>query len=202
MSDDLRDRVEAVALELFSTRGYDEVTTVEIAEAAGISPRTFFRHFPTKLDALLGDVDARTEEFALELYRQPPQLGLVDALIATIAATTPAPQLAERDLQRGLVMRDTPSLAGAWRQYEEHLEQRFAEWVAQRTRRPTDDFDVRLISGLFVAARRVVAMTWLAAGADTDIVALARRALSVLDLGPIDGPIDGATPDAQASSSP
>lgn len=179
---DQREHVEAVALGLFEARGYDDVTTIEIAEAAGISPRTFFRYFPTKLDALFGDVDARTDEFAIALHRQPLDLGLVDALVAAIATTTPPPDLAARDLRRGRIMLATPSLAGALRQYDEHLEQRFTDWIAQRTRRPTEDFDVRVVAGMFVAARRAVVGAWLHAGGDADIAALARRALTLVDL--------------------
>lgn len=198
MGGDQRDRVEAIALGLFVERGYDEVTTVEIAEAAGISPRTFFRYFPTKLDALLGDVDARTDEFAIALHRQPQGLGLIDALIATIASTTPPPELAARDLQRGLVLRDTPSLAGSWRQYEERLEHRFADWIAQRTRRSVDDFDVRVVAALLVGARRAVILEWLETSSEADVVELARRALGHLDLHVIDTAASGEPPGESA----
>ena len=42
-----------MAIELFTARGFVEVTVDEIAEAAGISPRTFFRYFPTKAHVVL-----------------------------------------------------------------------------------------------------------------------------------------------------
>jgi AcrR family transcriptional regulator len=45
-----RTEVAGVALRLFEKRGFDAVTMHEIAEAAGVSPRTLFRHFPTKSD--------------------------------------------------------------------------------------------------------------------------------------------------------
>lgn len=50
-----KDRLETVALELFSKKGYENTTASEIAEQAGVTERTFFRYFPEKKEILFGD---------------------------------------------------------------------------------------------------------------------------------------------------
>jgi AcrR family transcriptional regulator len=64
------------ALRLFNEKGYDETTVEEIAAAAGVSPRTFFLHFPTKAAAAFPDHAERVAAFRQLLgkgdeYRDP-----------------------------------------------------------------------------------------------------------------------------------
>ena len=57
-ADRTRNALLEAALNLFSANGYDETTTDQIAESAGVSPRTFFRYFPTKESVLFfGEYD-------------------------------------------------------------------------------------------------------------------------------------------------
>jgi len=49
----VRSDIDAAALRLFVEHGYERVTTEEIAAAAGVSPSTYFRHVPSKVDLLL-----------------------------------------------------------------------------------------------------------------------------------------------------
>ncbi|GFJ86453.1 TetR family transcriptional regulator [Phytohabitans rumicis] len=53
----VREDLTAAAIALFLKRGYDETTVDEIAEAAGVARRTFFRYFRTKEDAVFPDHD-------------------------------------------------------------------------------------------------------------------------------------------------
>lgn len=55
-----RNQLVAAAVALIRTQGYDQTTAAQIAEAAELSPRTFFLHFATKEDVLLANAERRT----------------------------------------------------------------------------------------------------------------------------------------------
>lgn len=63
--------LEATALRLFEERGFDQVTVEEIAAAAGISPRTFYRHVPTKEDIFQLTIDRRSDALRAALASRP-----------------------------------------------------------------------------------------------------------------------------------
>lgn len=58
-SPDARGRLAQSAMELFAKRGYDQTTVAEIAEGAGLTERTFFRHFADKKEVLFGANELR-----------------------------------------------------------------------------------------------------------------------------------------------
>ncbi len=82
--------LEAVALQLFHERGFNNVTVDEIAATAQISPRTFYRYCPTKEDLLLLRIERRSAALAAALAArpaaEPPLSSIRHAFEAVIAA--------------------------------------------------------------------------------------------------------------------
>jgi AcrR family transcriptional regulator len=70
-SEMMASELEAVALRLFEARGFAEVTVEEIASAAHISVRTFYRYFATKEDVLQLQIDRRSEALRAALSARP-----------------------------------------------------------------------------------------------------------------------------------
>lgn len=175
-----RQRLIEVGLELFAERGYDEVTTEEIAAAAGVTQRTLFRHFSSKLDLLFADADAATDEFTEMLYCQPPG-PVTGALLAAIAEQERTMPMDESAALVARIVNATPSLEQARRGYESRFEQTLAEWIAQRHGVDADNFDVRLLAAMLVAARRVCVDHWQQSPGRGSVVPLAERALAPID---------------------
>ena len=76
---DVRRRMREAALELFHEKGYDRTTAAEIAARAGVTERTFFRHFPDKREVLFNEAElgARLETAIAEAPRELSPLGVV-----------------------------------------------------------------------------------------------------------------------------
>lgn len=68
------------AVRLFSERGFDSTTTEEIAEAADVSQRTFFRHFPSKEAVLYADQDDLVVRVRQALDDRPTGEPILDAV--------------------------------------------------------------------------------------------------------------------------
>lgn len=74
------------ALKGFARKGFANVTVSELAREAGVTERTFFRHFPTKEAVLFGDYETQLEWLAEALAQRPPSESLFDAVLASVAA--------------------------------------------------------------------------------------------------------------------
>jgi AcrR family transcriptional regulator len=135
------------ALRLFREQGYAGTTVEQIAEAAEVSPATFYRYFPTKEDVVLQD---DLDVLAFESFdQQPAELSPVAAIRAAMADAQP--RFTDEERQR---FRDTTALtlavpeirARALDEFARTLDV-FAAALAKRTGRERDDPEVRTLAG-------------------------------------------------------
>ena len=68
---DARGRLQEAALTLYGERGFDDTTVAEIAERAGLTKRTFFRHFADKREVLFSGATALQELFVTAVAGSP-----------------------------------------------------------------------------------------------------------------------------------
>ena len=154
--EDARARVERAALELFTRRGFDAVTADEVADAAGISRRTFFRHHATKADAVWGDFArhvARLEELLRDADPARPVLATVCSAYVDVNDYGPADLPVLRQRMR-LILTEPALQAHSQLRYAE-IDRVVAEYVARRT----GDAPADLLPRLVGAATRAAAMT-------------------------------------------
>ena len=81
-----KEALRRVALERFKRDGFANVTVTELAAEAGVTERTFFRHFPTKEAVLFEDYETQLEWLAEALARRPASENLFDAVLASVVS--------------------------------------------------------------------------------------------------------------------
>jgi len=79
-----RGRLEQAALELFVERGFEQVTVTEIARRAGLTQRTFFRHFADKREVLFWGQGALQELLVSAVASAPHSAAPIDAVAAAL----------------------------------------------------------------------------------------------------------------------
>lgn len=75
-----RERFEAAALDLFVTQGYEQTTVAEIAAKAGLTERTFYRHFTDKQEVLFGGGDNLRSMLTAEIAAAPAAMHALQAV--------------------------------------------------------------------------------------------------------------------------
>jgi AcrR family transcriptional regulator len=81
-----RGRLEQAAMELYSERGFEQTTVAEIARRAGLTERTFFRHFADKREVLFWGAGALQELFVSTVASAPDSAAPLDAMAAALDA--------------------------------------------------------------------------------------------------------------------
>jgi AcrR family transcriptional regulator len=128
-----RERLQAAALEAFAERGFDAVTVAEIAAAAGLTERTFFRYFTDKREVLFHGQDVLVEALVEGVAAAPADAPVIDVLRAALRHAAEAFFPEERRAHsrvRGAIVAAEPGL----RERESLKMRRLAAAVAQALR--------------------------------------------------------------------
>ncbi|TCK25712.1 TetR family transcriptional regulator [Pseudonocardia endophytica] len=170
--DATRGALARATVHLFLTRGVAATTADDIAAAAGVSRRTFFRYFASKEDAFTEPLLHQADEFAPLLRDRPRHEPLVAGLRAVVEriATTYASMDQVLPLYRAV--REDPGLVPSIALFNARLREVIAAWAADRLGSEPGDLEPQLFAETAVAVRETVLRLWANAPAGTDVGAL------------------------------
>jgi AcrR family transcriptional regulator len=102
---DSRGRLRDAALALYGERGFENTTVAEIAKRAGLTERTFFRHFADKREVLFGSSGALQDALVSAVANAPDSVAPIDAVAAGLeAAGAQLPDRPETARQRQTII--------------------------------------------------------------------------------------------------
>ena len=175
--------LEVIALRLFTEQGYEETTVDQIAAAAGVSRRTFFRYFDTKADVLWNTFDAEVEAIRDLLAATPEELPVMEGVRRAVLA---ANRYRARDVpelrMRMSLLSTVPELIASAAIHYDAWERAIVEFVARRSDQPAASLYPLAVGRAVLAACRAGYDRW-AARADADLVVYLEAALRALAAG-------------------
>jgi AcrR family transcriptional regulator len=178
------------ALRLVDERGLDHVTVEEIAEAADVSPRTFFNYFASKDEAITGDQFVDQHDVCARFLAVGPEVPVIGALLLAVAPDLAAME-EDRDLWllRVRVMGANPQLIAGLIARSAAAESNLSNAVATRLGLPPDHPFPAVFAATTGGAMRTAMMRW-AAGDDRPFADLVHETFHILATGLAD-PVTG-----------
>jgi AcrR family transcriptional regulator len=167
-------------MELFAERGFDETTVAHIAQRAGVTERTYFRHFADKREVLFGGEEQLQAAFVGAIADAPEGASLIAIVGAALDAggrTLEEARARDDARARNAVIEMHPAL----QERERSKLARLAAAVAVALeRRGLDTLDARLAGDLLVSVFTTAFAQWIAPGQKRALVDLQREALRSL----------------------
>jgi mycofactocin system transcriptional regulator len=175
--------MELVALELFATQGYDETTVEQIAAAAGVSRRTFFRYFDSKAAVLWHDFDGEVEALRVAFTQVPADLSVMESIRHAVVSVNRyrAEDVPELRARLNLIGSD-PALQASAAPHYDAWERTVSAFAGARLGQPADALHPLAIGRTTLAACRAAFDRWLQR-ADADLTVYLDAALRGLAAG-------------------
>jgi AcrR family transcriptional regulator len=154
----------SVAQDLFLEQGYEATTVEQIAAAAGMSKRTFFRYFPSKDDLVIGKYDLFGDRMADALDARPADEPVWESMRRVFDITL---DYVRDDQQRARndamdrIMQDTPQLTARYLEKLQRVQVLLIGRVAGRLGQPPCDPRPAAIVGAAFACLQAARASWL-----------------------------------------
>jgi AcrR family transcriptional regulator len=172
--------IQTEALRLFAEHGYDHTTIEQIANAADISPRTFFRYFPTKEDVVLWD---EYDAVIIDLLEQRPDdepPGETMRVITRQALEGLYRHDPARLLARHQLLYRVPAVRGRFLEFARSGVEQVAATLARARGLPEDDLKLQLTAIAIIDAAGSAVERWQQSGGEEDLLVLFDRATDAL----------------------
>lgn len=176
---DSRGRLQEAALALYAERGFDQTTAAEIALRAGVTERTFFRHFADKREVLFGGSALLQEQIVAGVAGAPAADGPFDAVAQGLDAAATMLGEFRRDLsrQRHAVIAANPEL----RERERTKLADYAAAVAAALRqRGAGEPQATLVAEAGMTVLRVAIERWASGDDNRDLAVIMRDSMAEL----------------------
>jgi AcrR family transcriptional regulator len=172
------------ALAQFARKGFVNVTVTELAAEAGVTERTFFRHFPTKEAVLFQDYETQLEWLAEALARRPASESVFDSVLAGVASFPGDLELVRQAAIARAELISAERIASHLRVVQSGFAEIFTEFV--KTRHPDVPYIdlVAEVAGSTLAAACVVAVeNWGRKGCKGDLGKIVATGLNLVRSG-------------------
>jgi AcrR family transcriptional regulator len=172
--------IQAEALRLFAEKGYSDTTVEEIADAAAISPRTFFRYFPSKEDVVIWD---EYDQLAPDLLEaRPDDEPPAEALSALIREALNGLYCRdpERLLARVRLSTTVPELRARFAEQQRSGMETLAPLLAHKRWTQAEELRLQVTGAALLAAAFVALDRWQQQNGKSDLIALLDQAIEAL----------------------
>jgi AcrR family transcriptional regulator len=176
---DSRGRLQEAALALYSERGFDQTTAAQIADRAGLTERTFFRHFADKREVLFGGSAILEEQIVTGVANAPATDGPFEAVSRGLDAASAMLGEGRRDLalQRHTVIAANPEL----RERELTKLANYSAAIADALRqRGVGEPQATFVADAAMTVLRVALSEWASGNDDRDLGTIMRDTLATL----------------------
>jgi AcrR family transcriptional regulator len=172
------------ALASFASKGFANVTVTELAREAGVTERTFFRHFPTKEAVLFQDYETQVEWLSEALAQRPASESVFDAVLASVASFPHDLEVVRQAATARTELISAERIASHLRVVQSSFAGVITDFINKRYSATSDIDLVADVAGATLAAALVVAVeNWGRSGCTGDLGEITAAAMNLVRSG-------------------